>query len=330
MVLQIKNKFEEMKRYRESTSISQSLLTSLSKSPGTLSIPRKDTSYFTLGSLVDTLAFFGEDGFNEIYKISSVKHPTDIMWNYHTLLSECYMLGKGKEEAEEIAYKQSGIKLTKATVEKRYLEEVVPYLKEQDSNVGKILVSKQDVSHAKALVRALYEDVYCAKYFKAGNKFQEIVTGEIEGLPCKGLIDILDIDETNKTLRVVDLKTTSKPMYSFHKSIVSYRYDLQLAYYTKLLSLSPLYKGYEILRPRIIAINVSNLEPPIVFELSEMDLEVAENGGRAYDGTNIKGYRELLREYAFINSTNSPYFKEYVDNGGVINLNIYGGNLEVR
>lgn len=330
MELQVQSKMQEMKRYRESTSISQSLLTSLSKSPGTLYTTRKDTNYFTLGSLVDTLAFFGDDGFNELYHVAITKKPSDAMWEYHNLLMDCVMLGKEMEEAKEVAYQQCGMKLTRSTVEKRYTEEVIPYVKEQLDNPGKILVSKKDVSHAKALVSTLHKDTYASKYFSnKDNQYQVVVTGQIKGLPCKGLIDILEIDEENKTMRVVDLKTTSKPMHGFYKSIMTYRYDIQLAFYTDLLKLSEFAQGYRIENPRIVAINVTNLEAPMIFELSYRDLQVARNGGVAYDGSVIKGYKQLLDEYSFITSTGSPYFKDYVDNGGVVNLDIYGGNLEV-
>lgn len=330
MELQIKSKVDEMRRYRESTSISQSLLTSLSRGPGTLQAARKDTTYFTLGSLVDTLAFFGEDGFNELYHISKVKQPTDTMWEYHKLLLDCVILGKTMEEAKEIAYAQSGIKLSRTTVESRYITEVIPYLEEMELHKGRDLVTRKDVQQAKALVKALHTDKYTSKYFNSSNDYQVVIQGVINNLPCKGLIDILEIDEVNKTMRVVDLKTTSKPILNFYKSILSYRYDLQLAFYTELLKQSDMSKGYKILNPRLIVINTANLEPPLVFELSEQDMDVARNGGTAYDGAEVKGYLQLLDDYAYITSSGEMYYKDYVDNGGVKRLNLYGRNLEVR
>lgn len=323
------NKMGELIRYREGTEISQSLLTSISKNPGALVSNRKDTNYFTLGSLVDTLAFFGEEGVDLQYFVSTVKKPTDLMLEYHQNLLDCILIGHSMEEAKDLAFKQTNTKLSRNTIEERYKSEVLPYLKQEVDNPGKILIQKSELSHAKALVKLLHSDKYASKYFKAPNEFQVVVKGDITGIPCKGLIDILEIDEVNKTMRVVDLKTTSKPTYSFYKSILSYRYDLQLAFYTELLRQQEFAKGYKILIPRLVVINVSGLEPPIVFELSEHDLKVAELGGVGYDGIRIKGYFELLQDYLYISNSGENYYPDYVANNGVLQLNLYAGNLEI-
>lgn len=327
--MEILNKIEEMKAYRTSSSVSQSLLTALSRSPSNIRLSSRDTNFFTLGSLVDTLAFFGEAGTKELYAVTTIKKPEGLIWDYHILLLDALALDMPLEKAKDIAFFQSGFKIKQATVEERYKKEVVPYLKEELANANKITVQEKDFNHARVLVKALREDKYTAPYFKSTNMFQTSIQEELCNLPCKGLLDIIDIDEENKTMRVVDLKTTSKPIYNFQKSILDYRYDIQLAFYTDLLKKSPISKGYGILNPRFVVINTDNIEPPIVFELSDRDLQVARNGGKSYDGKSIKGYKELINQY--INSSKSSvYFKEYEDNGGVMKLDIYAGNLEVR
>lgn len=327
--MEILNKIEEMKAYRTSSSVSQSLLTALSRSPGNIRLSSRDTNFFTLGSLVDTLAFFGEAGTKELYAVTTIKKPEGLIWDYHNLLLDALALDIPLEEARNIAFFQSGFKIKQATVEERYKKEVVPYLKEELSNANKITVQEKDFNHARVLVKALREDKYTAPYFKPTNMFQTSIQEELFNLPCKGLLDIIDIDEENKTMRVVDLKTTSKPIYNFQKSILDYRYDIQLAFYTDLLKKSSISKGYGVLNPRFVVINTDNIEPPIVFELSDRDLQVARNGGKSYNGRNIKGYKELIKQY--INSSKSSvYFKDYEDNGGVMKLDIYAGNLEVR
>lgn len=328
--MDIQNKIEEMKVYRTSSSVSQSLLTALSRSPSNIRLSNRETNYFTLGSLVDTMAFFGEEGTKELYAVTTIKKPEGLIWEYHLLLLEAMTIdGMTIAHAKDLAYKHSGFKIARPTVEARYEKEVIPYLKEELANDGKIIVNAKDYNHAKVLVKALKEDKYTAPYFKDTNMFQTSIQEELCNLPCKGLLDIIDIDEENKTMRVVDLKTTSKPIYNFQKSILDYRYDIQLAFYTDLLKKSPISKGYGILNPRFVVINTDAMEPPIVFELSDRDLQVARNGGKSYDGKTIKGYKELIKQY-INSSSNSPYFKDYEDNGGVMKLDIYAGNLEVR
>lgn len=61
--------------------------------------------------------------------------------------------------------------------------------------------------------------------------FQKPFFFEINGVECKALPDILYINENTKTIYVIDIKTTSEPLYNFARAIDKYRYDIQAAFY---------------------------------------------------------------------------------------------------
>jgi len=78
--------------------------------------------------------------------------------------------------------------------------------------------------------------------------FQLPIYTNISGLKVKGLLDLVIVDHKRKTISIVDFKTMSEPVIKFPKSAHSYRYDIQAAWYIKLLGLwlvdKPEFKGY--------------------------------------------------------------------------------------
>lgn len=99
---------------------------------------------------------------------------------------------------------------------------------------GKTL--KAEFRGAKAMIdRALQDDVFMGYL---DGKQQEILTGEIEGVPFKAMLDVYNPIEN----RIVDLKTTrdfrkvwSEESNSFVGFIEAWRYDLQGAVYRELV-----------------------------------------------------------------------------------------------
>jgi hypothetical protein len=66
----------------------------------------------------------------------------------------------------------------------------------------------------------------------------------------------MKVDQNNKTIQLVDLKTCSVPAWQFSQNFIKYRYDIQAALHTdvvqKIISALPEYKDYKIL-PYIFA-----------------------------------------------------------------------------
>lgn len=56
---------------------------------------------------------------------------------------------------------------------------------------------------------------------------------DCENVPCKALLDRVEIDFKNKTIKIIDLKTTSKSVSLYYKAFIKWRTYRQLAFYGK-------------------------------------------------------------------------------------------------
>lgn len=113
----------------------------------------------------------------------------------------------------------------------------------------------------------------------------------------KGELDFLIIDEHNEIVYIIDLKTTSSHIGTFHFDVVRYRYYRQLALYRllarhKMCSIDEKYKHY-VYATRILA--VQTVEPHEaamivitnnVLQKGEEELEKAAKIVRHYQSTN--------------------------------------------
>jgi hypothetical protein len=115
----------------------------------------------------------------------------------------------------------------------------------------------------------------------------EAKTEEPTKLFKKGALDILRINHIEKTVRIVDFKT-SFDAHNFLSSIKKYGYCTQLSYYYDLIEKWKFinYPGYEMLAPINIVIDKTQTEP-YVYEYNLEDLAIEKTG---YN--NLKGVKE--------------------------------------
>ena len=97
-------------------------------------------------------------------------------------------------------------------------------------------------------------EVYSQLKFKAQLKKREY----------KCMIDRLIIDNTNKTIKIVDLKTTGYKEWDFYKGFVDWFYDIQARLYYQIVNQvinGTEYENYKILPVEFICINKESLMP---------------------------------------------------------------------
>lgn len=113
---------------------------------------------------------------------------------------------------------------------------------------------------------------------------ESVWTANIEGVPCKVRPDAL----ASNTGLLVDLKTTiSAAPRAFSRSCVEYGYWLQMAFYRAVLR----EHGVDIMNAVLVAIEKSAPNLVACYELSESDLDAAEQRVRAA----IRLYGECVR-----------------------------------
>ena len=125
-----------------------------------------------------------------------------------------------------------------------------------------------EASNINGAVDSLDANKWLAELMDGGRK-EWAVYGEINGVQCKGLVDLY------KSRQIVDLKTTSKPVNQrqFVKQIADLHYDLQVALYSELVRINE-----DMPTPPLWHWAVVSMVPPYSLALYECDIEWFLNG----------------------------------------------------
>jgi hypothetical protein len=198
---------------------------------------------------------------------------------------------------------------------------------------GRTIMTPMDNADAISAVDALRKAKETAAYFVQQKDevllFQQEIMINFKSqkglaLPLKAALDIIRISNTDKTVQVADLKTTHNTA-GFKGVAKSFDYVTQVSFYNYLIREflkefhGGKYQNYTILAPINIVIDKEYLVP-FIFQYSEEDIEIAENGSVAHD---FKGWRQVLDEIIWhIETSIWDKPKEYYETG-LIKLKIF-------
>lgn len=209
-------------------------------------IDELSTSYTDEGTRTH-MYILENDEFNNIYKVvKDYKKPASTQ---QKLFCDMYLASTAKTvklkalEAYKASYsnilkddeKNAKKALELAVSLKQYLKNVEStqnLITEDDST--KLQQIKENLTNHKLANVLLFNDnnwLHDPNIFTS-NEFQinwDYKVNETDTVNCKSLIDRLIIDHTNKTIKLIDLKTTSS--YDFKNSFDKYDYARQLAFY---------------------------------------------------------------------------------------------------
>lgn len=279
-----------MTNYRDIDAVNQSRLKKLIVHPK-LYITEEDRqqkSYFTFGQLVEDALVMEDSELNNKYIMCSVEMPTD---KVKEVIEALYMArGVADFDSIEPAFVDD-IRMevgyqTKWKPETAYNKLRVlgsDYLDFIASAGDKIIISKEDSEKAQALCEMVENNPDLNKYLSGDNLFKHVITFEHKGFKCKGELDIVHFDHEEKTVRVVDIKTTSQ-FLSFKSSILRYRYDFQLAFYTMAL-MTELMPGYQLLPPQLLVLDSNGFFEPEIYTVPA-NFDSFEVNGRTYLGVS--------------------------------------------
>lgn len=223
----------------------------------------EESQAFRFGSAVDTL--LTTDNFWLNYQVTKSKAPPPMMINY---INELVATGDSLA-----AYRYSRYKININKVEEN-LETLYKdyYLAKLD---GKTMISEAEFEDIQNVVEKIDKSPFKTLFTNPDNIHQLLIKFDYRGFECSGTLDILEVDKVNKTLRVVDLKTT-KDVNDFEDSYYLYKYYRQGTYYTKGIEIcinNPndiLYQfnGYEVLPPAFITVDKFT-HYPLLYEVTE-------------------------------------------------------------
>lgn len=300
------------------------------------------------GSIVDTLAF-SDKNFDDIYYVSQTekdltatelklykaiigvldkKQMTKDYLNSSEFVSLCLSQIEDLNLWNNIKDKD----LLKEKINSNFINHILEYTIADSREI----ISSKDFLDAKYTYKILKTHDFTSKYFTSEDiekkqlLFQIPILYKIEDDHYKSLLDIILIDNKEKTIRAVDLKTGALPNKYFISEFFKRRYDIQGFLYTKALEeyiiLNNL-KDYRILDPVFVYTCRSTPNTPLPFEVSRSVTINAYCGFITYYGKKYKGVKQLVEEIKWHRKMNIyDYTMEEYENKKIViddhNINV--------
>lgn len=240
----------------------------------------KPTASMRFGSLVDCMITRPEE-FDGKYIVATQNIPESIKSAYNLLLNDVNLMlsGKGITDADLLrAADVTGFQPRwKQETRLERLKAFSWYYKAIAT--GQEFISNDDYNSAYRISEKFCEDKQLSALFgrKDENGKEFIYQAQFvkpfylsagRMVDMKMMADLIVVNHTEKTVQLVDLKTSSEPAYLFVNNFLKYRYDIQAAVYTdvlrKVLDETDGYDEYSIL-PFLFAVVSKTDEVPVVF-----------------------------------------------------------------
>lgn len=270
--------------YRESKAVNYSILSSLITSPKEVKAMidgvNKRSSGFELGSIVDHL-LTNDAPISDSYLIIENK-LTDKLKDWAT---RCFDIMLTTREGDVLNL-LTDTTILRARNEVEYdsrLKNETALQKFNDSGAfeyysalemarssNRTIISSDSLEYAENLVIATQFEPSTAFYLDPSNftkQFKQLeLFAELWGIECKGKPDIVDVDESDKIVYIVDVKTYAG---NFVNNFWKYHYYLQTPFYGELFKRCyPEYVNYTY-RYINITIDTTGANKPEVYELSK-------------------------------------------------------------
>jgi hypothetical protein len=231
------------------------------------------------------------------------------------------------------AYVDSGFKIKQEAVLAKFIgSDAEIYYKEMREvrAKGLTVVTTEDIANADKTVNELKTNFVTSQVINLVNSVRYTVLNQfqvegysVDGHLFKSMMDKIVIDHNEKTIQVYDLKCVWA-VENFYEEYYLYRrsYIQAYLYFTAAESLAKQeeYKDYKALYPKFIVCDSTNYFNPLIYTLSDIDINDAYNGfehkGRVYPGVN-----SLIQnlDWAIANDTWNISKENYINNG-VVNI----------
>lgn len=292
-----------------------------------------------IGSGVDCIITQGEDMFNQKFHITTItKKPSDtiisILRHLHDTIKESLpedgtipTLADLREQllasAEFHGYQpnygaDAKMKALATTDNLMYWTDIIVSTGKQVITLEEHAKMKDAVARIKRHFPEFFEDTNELLLASTGRDvnvfFQVPVYGSYRGTEIKGLIDAIVIEDG--VASVYDFKTTSESMINFPSQVRKFRYDIQMAFYDKLITVGQFASFTEHLSGLsenvenfiLLVVSVGYNEIPISFVISENLLLMGKLGRPELTIPAIPSGDESLDDEDGIDRTSITYY----------------------
>lgn len=251
----------------------------------------------TLGSVLDCIITEGYETFNDKYYVSKF-NPEN---KSSKILMDIYKIFKDNSLTineildnypEQVELVMNNNDYYKNKTLKSRVKDLMDYLEYYDDIIianNRIIIYKDLYKDAEKMYKSLYNNpiTHGILFDNSTNQIKKYwqikFKTNLAGINLKCMFDLLMVNDDNKTIYPVDLKTTSTEPFKFFESFVHWGYQIQVRLYTQILKniiKDTKYKDYKIATYKYIVVN-KNFNNPLVFDipfsLEEGDIEVEGN-----------------------------------------------------
>ena len=259
-----------------------------------------DTKAATTGRIVETLLLEPEEFDNRFHMSSCAEAPSALMLAFVNALykhtkeatDDNGNVTRSFEDISKDAYVESGFKIKYDAVINKFVgSDAEIYYNELRTVKSKNLtvVTAEDVTNAEKIVEELRNNpvtkdvvnLVNSPRYSVYNQIQ-VENYEIDGHMFKSMMDKVVVDHEKQTIQVYDLKCTwsvenfLEEYYLYRRAYIqAYLYTIAA---TAFRDSQEELDGYEVLAPRFLVCDSTSYYNPLIYKLSEQDLEDAYSG----------------------------------------------------
>ena len=252
---------------------------------------RIETPSLTFGSAVDSLITGGQEEFDNNFMVADFPPITD-----GVLKMIKYLFNTYKSVYRTLLDIPTNVIIEASEIQKYQLnwkpETRAKVIKEQGNTYyslllaagNKTVISVETKLKVDAAVRALHESQATSFYFLRNNPLDDSIKREyqlkfkatLNNVDYRCMADLILVDNENKVIYPIDLKTSGHKEWEFFNSFIQWRYDIQARLYWRIirynLDKDPYWKEYKLADYKFIVVNKESLTP-LVWEFEDTQKE---------------------------------------------------------
>ena len=299
----------------------------------------EDSKASITGRVVETMLLEPEEFDNRFHMSIVTSAPTAMMLDFvealckHTLAAtnEDGVVTRTFEDLTRDAHADSGFKIKLDAVLGKFLgTDAEVYFKEmiEVRSKGLTVITMQEVDNATKIVEELKTNMFTAEIVNLLNSSQYSVYNQLQvegyevfGHLFKSMMDKMIVDHNEKTVQVYDLKCTWS-VENFYDEYYLYRraYIQGFLYHKAAESWASEhgYGDYTILYPKFIVCDSTNYSSPLVYAMSDENMQDALNGFE-YKGRKYPGVASIIEDlqWAIENDKWNISRENYINNSVV-------------
>lgn len=346
---------QQVEDYFSSPAMNQSRLKLLTKGVDYFNAVKEETesevmfyeekTHFILGHAAELKLQNGIEEFQNTYHMSDVKKPSDKLMSITQQIFDIQSRTKQPDEPfllltdnsltddiiSAIEFHEYYPKWTREVKINRVKTDCNDYYNDLIKSYGKQILDLDEITIIDTIVNSLQGNNRTLHFFmglptEVDYIYQYPIYFTYQDMDFKVLIDILEVNHLNKTLKVIDIKTLGDYTIRFPSSMRKFRYDFQVAFYTIAVEQwrknHPIVYNYKVINPAFIVetTKLGYQGNPLVFECSDQLIDIALYGRKLYSTSEHHDPEYVLTQQGRV-KTSELY-------GVLDTINLYKWHLE--